>query len=157
MEERRRQAQADGREDRTIKQMETRHCTPAINGQEKISTLFPDPMPGDRILYETGLFLADPENPERNYIKSFDRFQQLIAMFPDSKYRKAAEVLSSMISAHLALDHQFKKSEFKIKLLQKKIIQKEKEIETLREQRNKMKQIDIELNKKRELTSPGAQ
>jgi len=155
--EHRRQAQADARMAREKKQMERGHSTHAISEQEKTPTLFPAQMSGDRILYEMGMFMADPGNPERNYSKSFDRFQQLITMFPDSEYRKAAEIWSSMISAYLSLGHQFKKSELKIKLLEKKIIQKEKEIETLREQRNKMKQIDLELNKKRELTSPGAQ
>lgn len=143
--------------DRGKKQMERRHSAHAINEQEKTPIIFPAQMPGDRILYELGLFIADPDNPEQNYSKSFDRFQQLITIFPDSEYRKASETWSSMISAYLALDHRLKKSEFKIKLLQEKIIQKEKEIEILREQRNKMKQIDLELNKKRELTSPGVQ
>ncbi len=157
VEERRRQIQTDARVDREKKQLERRHSTHAVGEQEKTLTFFPGPIPADRILYELGMFMTDPDNPEQNYSQAFDRFQQLITMFPDSEYRKAAEAWSSIISAYVDLDHQLKKSELKIKLLQKKIFQKEKEIETLREQRNKMKQIDLELNKNRELTSPGAQ
>jgi len=126
----------------------------AISEQEKALKLSPDRPPGDRILYEMGLLLIDSRNRDRDYDKSLKIFHQLLREFPQSGYRKEAETWAFVLAALIQVQERLKKSETNAKELQNRILHKEKLIETLKDQRKKMKQIDLELNKKREPTVP---
>ncbi len=101
-----------------------------------------------------GLLLIDSRNRDRDYNKSLKIFHQLLREFPQSGYREEAETWAFVLTALIQVQQHLKKSETHVKELQNKILHKEKLIETLKDQRKKMKQIDLELNKKRELKVP---
>lgn len=126
----------------------------AISEQEKARELFPTRPPGDRILYEMGMLLIDPRNQDRDYKQSLEIFQQLIRVFPQSRYRKEAETWSFILSSLIESHNRLKENNTEIKTLRIELLHKEQMIQGLREQRKKMKQIDLELNKKREPTVP---
>jgi outer membrane protein assembly factor BamD (BamD/ComL family) len=152
--EHRRKVQAYNYLDNAKELMERGYTWQAINEQEKARELFPAKPPGDRILYEMGLLLIDPRNQNRDYNKSLEIFQQLIRVFPQSRYRYEAENWRFIISILIESLNRIEKDKCEITTLHNKLLNKDKIIHGLREQRKKMKQIDLELNKKRELTAP---
>ena len=131
------------------------NCLQAIREQEKALLLSPDQPPGDLTLYEMGLLWIDPRNREPDYNKSLEIFKQLILIFPQSEYREEAATWTFVLIKFIESSDHMKEKEFKINILRDELQQKDKVIQILKEQQRKMKEIDLELNKKREPPSSG--
>jgi outer membrane protein assembly factor BamD (BamD/ComL family) len=130
---------------------------------------------GDTALFQTGLIYAYPDNPNRNYQKSLQSFQELLQKYPSSNFKDEAAVLSSLIQQIHDKDAEINKLQAKTKYeqtakleksknmnkLEDKIANSEKkaadltrqiknlkaQIEQYKKQAQKFKEVDLEIEK----------
>ncbi len=112
----------------------------ALGKYGEISQLYP--RAADGALFGIGFLYADPQNPGRDYKKSADAFRQLVAEYPQSRYRQPSETV-------LALYGEMMKRDRGAAALRKQVETFEKQIETLQKQIEQMKDIDRSLEEKR--------
>lgn len=136
-------------------------CWQAVSEYEKALQLCQDQPPADKVLYQKGLLLIGPCNPEPEFDRALAAFREMIDAYPESRYMTAAKTWVYVIEAHIALGKRLAESELKVNALDRHLRDREKkvqslkeELKTLKEQLKKLKQIDLELNKKRELSLP---
>ncbi len=89
----------------------------------------------DQALFYIGAIYAAPKNSERDYQKALDSFQKLIREFPQSRYRSEAE-------RSVLLLREIMSREKRLKMLKK-------QIDSLEDQIEKMKEIDLDIEEKR--------
>jgi predicted RNase H-like nuclease (RuvC/YqgF family) len=130
---------------------------------------------GDQTLFQIGLIHAHPENPSQNLKNSTTAFQKLINNYPNSSLRSQAELwimhlrriqdLEATLNAgkqeigklHDRLNR-IKKNQSQHKKLQNKYIQKiknqKKEIQGLKRNIKRSKEIDLKIEEKKRKTIP---
>ena len=129
------------------------------------------PAVGDRVLFEMGVIYASPRNPQKDYQKSLECFQNLIKSYPASEYKQDGEVMISLINEVIKktsiIDEVTKKASFTGEVSRKplsndvtgkdkKIVLQRKQIETLEQQVKElekkieqMKEVDMNLKEKK--------
>jgi tetratricopeptide (TPR) repeat protein len=112
----------------------------ALGKYREVINLYPQA--ADGALFGIGCIHADPKNPERDYKKSADAFRQLVAEYPESKYREPSEMVLSLLG-------EMTKRDRGTAALKKQLETLEKQIETLQKQIEQMKEIDRSLEEKR--------
>jgi len=149
----------------------------ALKEDEEALGFFPNIPPGDSALYHMGLIWAHPDNPQRDYERSLECFQQVIKGFPQSTLKENARILIRNIldlrrrnkeienlrklidSLKIGIEKHNKiiKNQKRIINSQNEIINSQNEVITIRndsitnlkEQLKKLKQVDIITEKKR--------
>ena len=134
----------------------------AISEQEKALKLCRNQPPADKVLHQIGRLLIDSRNSEPDYDRSLATFRQLAYAYPKSPYLKSAESWIFVIEGYIDLRERLAKNELAIKSLNNELQHKQviiqslkDQLKILKEQLNKMKQIDLELNRKRVIPIPG--
>ncbi len=125
----------------------------AIIENERILSLFPHSEPGDKALFNLGLIHAYPDNPKRDYKKSLICFQSIINEFLQSKLREKAIVLASIITELIRSDNKIKHLEKTVDCLKNSQKEYEQNIEKLKKQLRKLKEIDIVIEEKKRVRS----
>jgi hypothetical protein len=103
----------------------------------------------DEALFNIALIYADHRNPERDYEKSSDFFKKLLTDYPESPMVEQSRIWLLTLSEILSHGR-------KIKELRQKLMSKEKvirdlgeELERLKERLERLKQVDIQLERKK--------
>jgi tetratricopeptide (TPR) repeat protein len=92
-----------------------------------------DPRMGDQALFQMGLISAHPKNPDRDYKKSLRYFQRIIKEYPNSDLKSETQVwIWSLQEA----------------------IEKDKKINDLQRQIEKLKEIDLGIQEKKKKSLP---
>jgi hypothetical protein len=91
------------------------------------------PRMGDRSLFQMGLISAHPKNPGKDYKKSLRYFQRLIEEFPKSDLKNQAQIWVLSLQ---------------------EVIEKDKKIDNLQRQIEKLKEIDLGIQEKKEKSLP---
>ena len=125
----------------------------AIIENERILSLFPHSEPGDKVLFNLGLIHAYPDNPKRDYKKSLICFQNVINEFSQSKLKEKAIVLASIITELIRSDNEIKNFEKTVDCLKNSQKEYKQNIEKLKEQLRKLKEIDIVIEEKKRVRS----
>jgi len=86
------------------------------------------PRMGDKALFQMGLITAHPQNPDKDYKKSLKYFQRLIKEFPKSDLKNQAQIW--VLSLQEA-------------------IEKDRKIDDLQRQIEKLKEIDLDIQEKK--------
>ena len=89
------------------------------------------PAKADRALFEMGIVLAHPKNPQKDYQKSLECFQKLIKEYPGSEYRRNSEMMMFNIRNVVLKDTTIAAQQVQNETLQHKVQGKEKEIVAL--------------------------
>lgn len=120
---------------------------------------------GDEALFLTGLIYAHPNNPDRDWQEALKRFQRLKEGFPMSSMNERAE-LYALLVAHIAeqdraigdlgkkrsqLEKTVEAEQEKGKELEQEIERLRAETTTLKDQLEKLKQIDLVIEEKKNL------
>ncbi|MCK4618413.1 MAG: hypothetical protein KAT52_00565 [Desulfobacterales bacterium] len=125
----------------------------AIIENERILSLFPHSEPGDKALFNIGLIHAYPDNPQRDYKKSLICFQSIINDFSQSRLRDKAIVFASIITELIRSDNKIKHLEKTVDYLENGQKEYRQNIETLKKQIRKLKEIDIVIEEKKRVRS----
>ncbi|MDL1967696.1 MAG: hypothetical protein LWW97_03900 [Deltaproteobacteria bacterium] len=125
----------------------------AIIENERILSLFPHSEPGDKALFNIGLIHAYPDSPKRNYKKSLICFQSIINDFSQSRLRGQAIVLALIITELIRNDNKIKHLEKTVDCLENGQKEYMQNIETLKKQLRKLKEIDIVIEEKKRVHS----
>ena len=91
------------------------------------------PRMGDRALFQMGLITVHPNNPNKDYKKSLRYFQRLIKEFPKSDLKNQAQIWVLSLQA---------------------VIEKDKKIDDLQRQIEKLKEIDLSIQEKKKKSLP---
>lgn len=91
------------------------------------------PQMGDRALFQMGLITAHPKNPDKNYKKSLQCFQRIIKEFPKSDLKNQAQIWVLSLQ---------------------ELIKKDKKIDDLQKQMEKLKEIDLFIQEKKKKSLP---
>ncbi len=113
----------------------------ALRNAEGILTTYPQTMGGEA-LYLIGMIYAHPENPNSNRKKALDGFQELISRYPLSEFVHESEIWISMLQALMTADKQMLQLKLKVR-------EKQHELETLQNQINELKEIDLGIEEKK--------
>ena len=92
-----------------------------------------DPRMGDQALFQMGLICAHPKNSNRDYRKSSRLFQRLIKEYPESGLKGQAQIWV---------------------LFLQEVIEKDKKIDDLQRQIEKLKEIDLGIQEKKKKSLP---
>jgi len=91
------------------------------------------PAAGDRVLFETGIILANPRNAQRDYPQALAAFRKLVADYPESGYRQDSEMMIFNISNVIIKDQTIAAQQRQIETLRQEAAGREGDIATLRE------------------------
>jgi tetratricopeptide (TPR) repeat protein len=97
---------------------------------------------GDEALFQMGLIYACPENPDQDYEKSLKCFRRVIKEFPKSKMRNQAE-------ARVLFIREIMDREREIGDLKQRNSHLESQVEKLKDQLLRLKEIDLGIEKKK--------
>ena len=125
----------------------------AIIENERILSLFSHSEPGDKALFNIGLIHAYPDNPQRDYKKSLICFQSIINNFSQSRLREKAIVFASIIAELIRSDNKIKHFEKTVNYLENSQKEYRQNIETLKKQIRKLKEIDIVIEEEKRVRS----
>lgn len=139
--------------DRAKSLLSGRDYQSSLRENEEVLRLFPQVL-GDQALFQMGLIYAHPDNPARNYQKSVQCLQMIIEDFPSSSLRCQAEILVLFLRAIAKKDDKLQELTKKKRLLDDKLNKKKQEIENLRNQINKFKEIDLGIEEKKRNVLP---
>jgi tetratricopeptide (TPR) repeat protein len=124
--------------------------------------------PGDRALFQIGLILAYPDNPERDYNKALGYFERVAEEFPESSLKEEARVLEGAMKEILLRESRIKEGEETLNALTKQLnaVKEaqtrtegrnkglEESVRVLKKQLNAMKEIDLGTEEKRRDDTP---
>jgi len=121
------------------------HFDAALRETEDLLGSFPRTM-GDEALYLMGIIYAHPDNPNSSWDRSLESFQILAKRYPKSNLIQSSEIWVSMIQ-------KIRDSEKMTAQLKDTIDKKNRELDNLKTQLDKLKKIDlgIEEEKRRNL------
>lgn len=120
----------------------------------------------DQALFQKGVVYASAANPQKDFNKSIICFQCLIDNFPESKVYNEAVILAALLQDHVAQEKEKAeligsnsgKKNISLKTLLKEKNQQiatlQREIESLKEQLKKLKEIDLGIEEKKRETLP---
>jgi tetratricopeptide (TPR) repeat protein len=130
----------------------------------------------DSALFHMGLIWAHPDNPQKDYQKALEYFQQIVHDFPDSTLADESRVAEGAINEILARESIIKKREetltdlkkelgslkdieARVEVKNKDLEEKNKDLEetvrALKRQINALKEIDMGIEEKKREDSPG--
>ena len=101
----------------------------SLRENEKVVSLYDNIPPGDEALFNIGLIYAHHGNLKRDYKKSLDLFKRLLMMFPQSPLVGQAKLWIGILQENQSLN---------------------RKIEELNKTIKKSKQVDIEIEEKKE-------
>jgi outer membrane protein assembly factor BamD (BamD/ComL family) len=101
----------------------------SLRENEKVLSLYDNIPPGDEALFNIGLIYAHYGYPKRDYKKSLDLFKRLLMVFPQSPLVGQATIWMGILQENQRLN---------------------REIEELNKTIKKSKQVDIEIEEKKE-------
>jgi outer membrane protein assembly factor BamD (BamD/ComL family) len=119
---------------------------------------------GGEALFLVGLIYAFPDNPDRDYKISIERFRRLIEQFPRSGLKDQAEMMVMYIGQVMERDKKLRefqkkngrllsacnKEKAKAQELTKEAERLHEEVQKLREQLVKLKEIDLVIEEKKQ-------
>lgn len=113
-----------------------------------------DPTVGDRVLFEMGIIYAYPWNERKDYQKSLECFQKLIAVYPKSGYWKDSEMMIFQIINVIMKDKTIAAQQTQIETLRQTHIevlqQKDEAIARQQAQIETLRQTHIEVLQQKE-------
>ncbi len=126
----------------------------SLRETKKVLRLYPRTL-GDEALFQMGLIYACPKNPDQDYQRSLKRFQRVIKEFPQSRVKNQAEVWVLFIQEIMDKEREIGELKQKNSHLGK-ALKKEKEnakelesqVEKLKDQLLRLKEIDLGIEKK---------
>ena len=140
------------RQDRNLRSQEflnRRDFEEALKECRKILSLPSPESPKDRALFHIGLIYAHPENPKRDYGKSFDAFKKLTKDYPHSPLADEARAWIGVFLENERLiqrNEKLSQSNEKLSQTNEKLSQT---VEKLNQVIEKSKQVDIEIEEKK--------
>ena len=141
---------------RAEKLMEQGKYNQAIKENKQALQAAGNSTPGDQALYNLGKARIMTPAQKNNYQKSRKHFRCLVNNFPGSELKEEAKVWITLLSETISKQNQLEElkqlnteQESRIKRLQAQAQHKESVIKYLRNQLKRLKQIDLELNKKK--------
>jgi len=126
----------------------------SLRETKEVLRLYPRTL-GDEALFQMGLIYACPKNPDQDYQRSLKRFQRVIKEFPQSRVKNQAEVWVLFIQEIMDKEREIGELKQKNSHLGK-ALKKEKEnakelesqVEKLKDQLLRLKEIDLGIEKK---------
>jgi tetratricopeptide (TPR) repeat protein len=136
---------------------------------KEVLRLFPHTM-GDQAIFQMGLIYAHPKNPNSDYQKSLEYFQRIIKEFPKSSLRGEAGIWVLFLQKIMSEDKEISRLNKTINILEKTLEEEKKKIGRLnktikenkktisklqsqicrlRAQIEKLKEIDLGIEKKK--------
>ncbi|MFZ7125477.1 MAG: L,D-transpeptidase family protein [Desulfobacterales bacterium] len=103
----------------------------ALGRYEQIFDILP--LPTDRVLFETGILYAYPENNNKDYQKSLECFQKLAREYPDSEYRHDSQMMILQIRNVIIKDKIIASQQEKLESSRRELESKASEIDKLKE------------------------
>lgn len=134
----------------------------ALKDAEQVLNAQPQSL-GDEALFLIGLIYSNPGNPEQDYQKSLEHFQRLITKFPSSKMRRQADLMLIYVGELMKtktrlrklgkkkgqLEKAIAKEKAKGRELKKEVDGCQAELQKLRDQLEKLKEIDLVIEEKK--------
>ena len=141
---------------RAEKLMEKGKYNQAIKENKQALQAAGNSTPGDQALYNLGKARILTPNQKNSYRTSREHFRCLVNNFPESDLKEEAKAWITLLSETISKQNQIEElkqsnseQESRIKKLQAQVQHKESVIKYLRNQLKRLKQIDLELNKKK--------
>jgi outer membrane protein assembly factor BamD (BamD/ComL family) len=113
----------------------------SLRETKEVLRLYPRAL-GDEALFQMGLIYACPKNPDQDYQRSLKRFGRVIKEFPKSKMRNQAE-------AWVLFIQEIMDREREIGDLKQRNSHLESQVEKLKDQLLRLKEIDLGIEKKK--------
>ena len=127
----------------------------SLRETKEVLRLYPRAL-GDEALFQMGLIYACPKNPDQDYQRSLKRFGRVIKEFPKSKMRNQAEAWVLFIREIMDRESEIgdlkQKNSHLGKALKKEnedVKELESQIEKLKDQLLRLKEIDLGIEKKK--------
>jgi hypothetical protein len=128
----------------------------ALEINRSVLAQFPSRL-ADQSLFQIGLIYAHPDNPDRDYQKSFESFQHIVDQYPASRSRQDAEMWMVVIGHLSAQERQIQVLKQRSAPLEKKVKTQKRKINQLQDQLEKLKRIDIKMEEKKREVIPQAE
>lgn len=114
------------------------------------------PQMADEVFFQMGLIYSHPENPDKDYKKSLEYFRKVRKEFPDSNLKNKAQIFASLLNKIIQQGQKNKEQRAEIvvlteqlDILKKESLEKDKKSEELKQQIEKLKEIDLNIQKKK--------
>lgn len=118
---------------------------------------------GDEALLLTGLIYAYPDNPDKDYRKSLERFERLKQEYPESQENQLAVWFSLLVSETAEKDRRIAELTEKLEDLEKTVVEEQakqkklkqetvrlqEQTQVLKDQLEKLKEIDLVIEQKK--------
>jgi tetratricopeptide (TPR) repeat protein len=103
----------------------------------------------DEALFNIALIYADPRNPERDYEKSLEFFKRLLTDYPKSPMVEQSRIWSLTLSEILSHGRKITELRHEVMSREEVIRDLEGQLERLNERLERLKQVDIQLERRR--------
>ena len=109
---------------------------------------------GEHALYMMGMIYANPEYTYVNYDISIHFFQKLVKEYPESVFKKRAEIWISLLNQNTDYAKTIDEKNKKISFLENKLGIEKKEIINLQNQIKRLKEIDLGIEERKREALP---
>ncbi len=121
----------------------------AFRTYKAIQANFPHSSPGDKALLHMGILLVYPHNPGMNYKRALACFRRVLKNYPDSPLRVNAKAWIHVLNCIIAKNRKIENLMQANRELENRLEKLETVNHNLREQFEKIKEVDITTQKKK--------